>query len=1076
VPGEDDGTWIPNEGAAGTWSPTVEGGEGPEPPSPPSPPEPARERYALGVEVARGGLGRIVEAWDHQLDREVAVKQLLKPSPGAEARFDREMHLTARLQHPNIVPVFDGGRLEGAPYLAMRRVHGRSLGEVLEAAQGLNERMRLLPHLIDVANALAYAHGQRVVHRDLKPDNVLVGDFGETVVIDWGLAKDLDVEITEEVPALSLTQPLVTQTPLMRGRRSSSRSLTRVGSVMGTPSYMAPEQAVGHAVDARADVYALGAMLYELLAGQAPYADAPDALAAVRGGPPVDVSSVEPTAPRDLVAVVRRAMERSADDRYDDASAFAAELSRFLEGRFVSAYDYTLRERATRLVRRYPVAVGLLVVLLVGAVAFVVALDESRAVAEEALAVAEQEREVAERLHDEGVRREDELRIDQARRVAESDPVRAIELLAGLSGQTPFDGRVRTIFAAAMATRPGFTVPDVPASVVYPMARVDDGLLVAVGDGLRLYREERGAPVELPVDGTVLSVLELDGCAVVATNTQVARVVDGRLRTVWRGRPRGGWPHTGERVAFGTDEGVVVVGCAGPPETFETPFQGRYLLAGEEGLVTVSNKEVTAIRGGASTTHAGCDGRVWGLMEERGRLVTIGDHDSLCFIDLASGERRRVPVPGATWLEHIVATPDGGYLVAGDAHRVWRLDADGEVLAHVDTEGLVLSLASTADGAWIGGTDWLVRWRAGRVQRVPMQGPVRAIVDIDGNRMAAAVGETVRLVDSRPRYREILPPSPALKVGFVDTDEGPRVMHTPVDSGTWIVKDCFGHQVTASREGTVTLDGEVWFEGTPDVVVTCMERSRQVVVVQPGRQLGVYALDGPPTLVASEPIEGGRWRLVSVEGHAYAVGGGELLAWDGQGFQRRGGFPEFTTHLSIAGPDRLAAIGDSEVVWLRDGGLRIIDDVDAPSALLAKPGLLAIGSLSGVVTLVTDEGRTELVAHGRWVELLEASADGRFLLTGGWDDRAVLWDLSVTPPEGRVLEGHGDGVAGGGFVPGGVVTISYDGQVLSWTDGWPLEPEALRRLVLATRDALAQGQAPPPSPPAPVVPVEAVER
>ncbi|MCA9676413.1 MAG: serine/threonine protein kinase, partial [Myxococcales bacterium] len=151
-----------------------------------------RSRYQVSGELARGGLGRILRARDRHLDRTVALKEMLGGGPEPERRFVREALITARLEHPSIVPVHDAGRGDdGAPFYAMKLVRGRPLADVAAAATTTAQRLALVPTVLAVADALAYAHSEKVIHRDLKPHNVLVGEFGETVVIDWGLAKDL---------------------------------------------------------------------------------------------------------------------------------------------------------------------------------------------------------------------------------------------------------------------------------------------------------------------------------------------------------------------------------------------------------------------------------------------------------------------------------------------------------------------------------------------------------------------------------------------------------------------------------------------------------------------------------------------------------------------------------------------------------------------------------------------------------------------------------------------------------------------------------------------------------------------
>src|SRR5271169_2308250 len=161
--------------------------------STPPGPRPSGDRYELGRERARGGLGRVMEAEDRQLRRTVAVKELIHRDAPSEARFVREAFITARLEHPSIVPVYDAATSpEGAPFYVMKLVSGRTLEDLVAACKAAGERLALLPNVIAVADAIAYAHSQGVLHRDIKGSNVIVGEFGETIVIDWGLAKRID--------------------------------------------------------------------------------------------------------------------------------------------------------------------------------------------------------------------------------------------------------------------------------------------------------------------------------------------------------------------------------------------------------------------------------------------------------------------------------------------------------------------------------------------------------------------------------------------------------------------------------------------------------------------------------------------------------------------------------------------------------------------------------------------------------------------------------------------------------------------------------------------------------------------
>ncbi|HEY0093216.1 MAG TPA: serine/threonine-protein kinase, partial [Archangium sp.] len=312
-------------------------------------------RYAIAGELAHGGIGRILRARDLQLDRPVAIKEMLAPAREAEARFVAEALVTARLQHPSIVPVYEAGRWPGGePFYAMKLVSGRSLADVISEQATLRERLALLPHVLAVAEAIAYAHTERIIHRDLKPANVLVGAFGETVVIDWGLAKDLSCE--------GVSEPIGTALPGAGAEEDGG--LTRVGTVMGTPAYMPPEQALGQPVDERADVYALGAILYHLLAGTRPYdgGSSEQVLQKVVKGPPPPLTARQRCIPVDQRAIVAKALAREPTQRYATASEFAEDLRRFQTGQIVGAHHYSWRELVGRFVLRYRLAVGVTLV------------------------------------------------------------------------------------------------------------------------------------------------------------------------------------------------------------------------------------------------------------------------------------------------------------------------------------------------------------------------------------------------------------------------------------------------------------------------------------------------------------------------------------------------------------------------------------------------------------------------------------------------------------------------------------------------------------------------------------------
>lgn len=230
-----------------------------------APPASSGERYRLGNEIARGGMGAVYRAEDTVLGREVAVKVLLDHLTGTRAahRFDYEARITSRLQHPSIPPIHDLGILpDGRPFLAMKLIRGKTLAEKIATRRGPADDFDEFARIFEqICHAVAFAHSRKVIHRDLKPGNVMVGAFGEVQVMDWGIAK----ELSRPGPDPGMGDDAES------GGGAGDR--TRAGSIMGTPAYMPPEQARGDIdrVNERADVFALGGILCAILTGFPPY-------------------------------------------------------------------------------------------------------------------------------------------------------------------------------------------------------------------------------------------------------------------------------------------------------------------------------------------------------------------------------------------------------------------------------------------------------------------------------------------------------------------------------------------------------------------------------------------------------------------------------------------------------------------------------------------------------------------------------------------------------------------------------------------------------------------------------------
>jgi serine/threonine protein kinase len=302
-------------------------------------------RYTIVEELGRGGMGTVYRAVDEPLQREVAVKVMNAPAGHASfaARLQAEARVLAALEHPGIVPIHDVGTLsDGRAFYVMKRVSGQTLDQLDLAAMPLSDRLGLFERIL---HPVAFAHARGVVHRDLKPQNIMVGSYGEVLVLDWGLAKataagDEDgVETSSDAPT------------------AVAPGATEKGTVIGTPGFMAPEQAHAGFVNARADVYALGVILHVILTGRQPLSDhAPGRARRLSG-----VRAL----PRRLRAICQKALAEAPDDRYADARMLAEDLARFRAGESVVAYPEGQLDRLERFATTYRTPIILVVVYLV---------------------------------------------------------------------------------------------------------------------------------------------------------------------------------------------------------------------------------------------------------------------------------------------------------------------------------------------------------------------------------------------------------------------------------------------------------------------------------------------------------------------------------------------------------------------------------------------------------------------------------------------------------------------------------------------------------------------------------------
>jgi eukaryotic-like serine/threonine-protein kinase len=301
-------------------------------------PDLAGTRYRLIECVGSGGMGVVYLAEDSVLGRRVALKVLDLPDAPGElaARLVREAHILASLEHPGIVPVHDAGVLpDGRAFYAMKFVEGQRLDRLSEKENTMSARLRIFQRICDT---VAFAHARGVLHRDLKPPNIMVGFFGEILVMDWGVAK-----ILGRIHSSGREPVAVESLAPANDPRLASPAKNVHGAIIGTAGYMAPEQARGdiEALDERSDIFSLGAILQFLLANPARQS------------------------PRPVAAIARKAMAANPCDRYTSASALGKDIACYLDGLPVSAYPENIFRKVARWASRHRVAIALVLTYLV---------------------------------------------------------------------------------------------------------------------------------------------------------------------------------------------------------------------------------------------------------------------------------------------------------------------------------------------------------------------------------------------------------------------------------------------------------------------------------------------------------------------------------------------------------------------------------------------------------------------------------------------------------------------------------------------------------------------------------------
>jgi hypothetical protein len=638
------------------------------------------ERFAVGEELGRGGMGRVVEATDRSLARTVAIKQALTLDPGDRARFEREIHITAQLEHPSIVPVHETGiDADGQPYYVMRKIAGEPLSARITRTATARARLALVPNVLAVVDAAAFAHARNIIHRDIKPANILLGEYGETLLIDWGVARFLD-EADGQAPA-SLSG------------NASDAELTQVGAAIGTPGYMAPEQARAERVDARADVYALGATLYEVVSGRPPFhgTSAGDRMAMAILGESPPMNKIDPDVPAELLAIVAKAMAGDLDERYRDAGALAADLRAFLAGKLVAAHHYTARERLVRFVRKHRVAVaigaiatvGLLVFGTIAIVSVVRARDQAEVEAENAA------RQTAIALD-----RAELNSVERARELATREPARAVALLRQLPATSPYRRRARDIAATAASSgiAHGSAVHKGPVEAL-DLSPDGKQLVSAAAHTIAVHDVATARTTTFDLAHPVVSTLWVDGGIAFSTGPTV-ELLD---------------PRTGKSRTLGPGN-VTTAMWRAPGATDRMRFVDTLAHALIELTVT-GDRRVLA----TDVLRATHDGDVTMLVGATTARVLVGDHEVALAMRMdpttIAVDRQRNRMAAATMkmiVEIDLATGEelehhelfGTYMLGYLGDMLYAATAQGRLL---EIKGTVLDIARTGTGIGFGG-------------------------------------------------------------------------------------------------------------------------------------------------------------------------------------------------------------------------------------------------------------------------------------------------------------------------------------------------------------------------------------
>ena len=951
---------------------------------------PIESRYTRERLIGRGGMGEVWQARDRVLRRLVALKVGRPELSESDAlRLVREARITASLDHPGIVPVFDAGEdIEGQPFYTMRVVAGQGLDEAMAQAKDPPARKALLSALLRSCEALAFAHQAGVVHRDLKPANIRVGVFGEVQVMDWGLAwaPNEDPDWAEVL--------------------SKAGTRTQAGLILGTPAYMAPEQARCETATPASDVWSLGLVLREILSGEKAYPgpSVDQQLAQLLAGPPKELSPEH--ADPELRAILAKALQVDAGQRYRDAGEMAEDLRAYLMGDRVSAHRYSVKDELGRILERWRWPAGALLAGVIGlGVAGAVGLFQARAEGARLEAVQE-ELSLALEKADHNL---SQALVSQAASAVDRGNWGVAEVLAAQALTLEEQASARGVLAGARnAQRPHLLRSQaLPACDVGLLAA---DVLVCSADGRveaydpqdmsSLWRSQiPTVDLQLSENGERLFVFMTDRQQL-RLDARTGAVVTG-ARTVWF-KARWGFSADPEKVVSqwnGSGRAFVMLDEDGAHDTeplCEYRLQAAALLAGDRAVISCGSGHLSWLEDGGFGEGERRDMEVEALVAFPWRLVPNADASQL----VLGGMHGEV---------HVVSATDG--------RTIWFEDFGDEFIGKLrfSPDGRWLAVDSQGDGAWV------VDLASGAKHQLPR----------DARDMAfSKQGELVVLGQEGLETWSLPLGAPAYKIpgGVVSLDwteaglammSGNQAAWAPGTGASLIrtPEGAIGNKAVLAMPGGGFLWGDLrklrrWTPGEePEVAIE--QSVRRLHRLTNGRVF-VTAVNNTRVLDADlRPVPGsllvgfeGAESSVTAEGDFVVVlaRGGRMLRLESEGlnYLELGEYPEVqSVALDHSGwPVYLGA--DRGVSVLTEEGARtpLLETESQVTELAVSPDgrLLAVAGSDRVIRMVETESGAVLGllrGHTRPIAALRFSVDGSQLASGAWDDRVLIWDMAA---------------------------------------------------------------------------------